>query len=95
MPEGDTIHKVASYLAPRLSGRVIDELQIEATTGADRCKAVRIQRVFARGKHLFFELDNGFALRSHLGMYGSWHRYAPDETSALISLPTPLRREES
>ena len=35
--------------------------------------------MYARGKHLFVALDNGRVLRSHLGMYGTWHRYAPGE----------------
>jgi endonuclease-8 len=35
--------------------------------------------VTARGKHLFIEFDSGTALRIHLGMYGSWHRYSRGE----------------
>lgn len=46
---------------------------------AARCRSRRIEGVTARGKHLFIELDNQTALRSHLGMHGSWHRYAPGE----------------
>jgi endonuclease-8 len=34
--------------------------------------------VEARGKHLRIQLDNGKMLRSHLGMYGSWHVYGPE-----------------
>lgn len=79
MPEGDTIHKVANYLAPRLTDHVIEDVQMADSAGASRCRSARISAVVARGKHLFFELDNGLAIRSHLGMYGSWHRYAPDE----------------
>jgi len=36
--------------------------------------------VVAQGKHLFIELDDGRLLRSHLGLYGSWHHYAPGES---------------
>jgi endonuclease-8 len=36
--------------------------------------------VFAHGKHLFIEFDNALMLRSHLGMYGAWHRYGHGET---------------
>ena len=39
----------------------------------------RIEAVYALGKHLFLALDHGRLLRSHLGMYGSWHRYRPHE----------------
>jgi endonuclease-8 len=35
--------------------------------------------VEARGKHLLIRFDNGLVLRTHLGMHGSWHRYAPGE----------------
>ena len=79
MPEGDTIHKVANYLAPRLTDHVIEDVHVTGFADAERCRHARIRGVVARGKHLFFELDNGLAIRSHLGMYGSWHRYAPGE----------------
>ena len=35
--------------------------------------------VEALGKHLLIRLDSGLELRTHLGMHGSWHRYAPGE----------------
>jgi endonuclease-8 len=79
MPEGDTVHKLANYLAPRLEGQSILRLDMPDADGARRCAGRRILEVFARGKHLFFELDNALLIRSHLGMYGSWHRYRPDE----------------
>jgi endonuclease-8 len=75
MPEGDTIHKIANYLAPRLQGQRIESIQMAATSPA--AEGRKVLRVTARGKHLFFDLDNGTSLRSHLGMYGSWHRYPP------------------
>lgn len=77
MPEGDTIHKIANYLAPRLEGQRIDELEADDGHLASRCRGRVIDAVDARGKHLFFGLDNELAIRSHLGMYGSWHRYPP------------------
>lgn len=88
MPEGDTIHKVAAALRPRLLGRRIRALRIapgawcQATpteAEAITAKARTITDVRAHGKHLFIELDGTVQLRSHLGMYGSWHRYAPGE----------------
>jgi endonuclease-8 len=39
----------------------------------------RVDAVRAHGKHLFIDFDNGMSLRSHLGLYGSWHRYATGE----------------
>ncbi|MEM7707103.1 MAG: DNA-formamidopyrimidine glycosylase family protein [Pseudomonadota bacterium] len=75
MPEGDTIHKIANYLKPRLDGQPLESLVL-----ADRCaersvSAKSIKSVRAAGKHLFVDLDNGQSVRSHLGMHGSWHRY--------------------
>jgi endonuclease-8 len=79
MPEGDTVHKVAAYLAPRLEGRRIRRLGAPDPAAARLCTGQRIRRVLAKGKHLFIELDNDWTLRSHLGMYGSWHRYREGE----------------
>ena len=77
MPEGDTIHKIANFLAPRMAGQTLLDACLADTAAARRCVGRRVSDVVARGKHLFIELDNGFALRSHLGMHGSWHRYPP------------------
>lgn len=78
MPEGDTVFKVAAYLRPQLQGRRLVAGLVRAGGTLDlagRC----IGEVFARGKHLFIELDDRDLLRSHLGMWGSWHGYAPHE----------------
>ncbi len=78
MPEGDTIHKIANYLAPRLQDQTLRHLRM-ADPSSDRCAGRRVSSVFAHGKHLFIELDDELLVRSHLGMYGSWHRYRPNE----------------
>lgn len=87
MPEGDTVFKIARYLQPRLRGRVLRvgdimptnrATGIAAETGADLA-GCRVEDVQARGKHLFITFADGRVLRSHLGMWGSWHAYAPDE----------------
>ncbi|MFB3909573.1 MAG: Fpg/Nei family DNA glycosylase [Candidatus Eisenbacteria bacterium] len=74
MPEGDTVHKIAGYLAPRLTGRTIRAGRAAAHPEVDLAGR-RIEEVRVHGKHLFFSLDDGTWLRSHLGMHGSWHRY--------------------
>ncbi|MEM1260881.1 MAG: DNA-formamidopyrimidine glycosylase family protein [Pseudomonadota bacterium] len=74
MPEGDTIHKIAAYLAPRLEQQIIQQLTL-GQRHDERFAGSRVDRVEARGKHLFIDFDNGVALRSHLGMHGSWHSY--------------------
>ncbi len=79
MPEGDTIHKIANYLAPKLASQLLVNVRMADPLAAEKCRRQRIDSVYARGKHLFVSLHNGTVLRSHLGMYGSWHRYAKGE----------------
>jgi endonuclease-8 len=79
MPEGDTVHKLAAYLAPELTGRKL-VTGMARTTPAVSLADKRIERVYARGKHLFIVFDDHQLLRSHLGMWGSWHGYEPGES---------------
>lgn len=78
MPEGDTVFKLAEYLRPELQGRALITGIVRASQPVDLAGR-RIGGVFSHGKHLFIELDDGRLLRSHLGMWGSWHGYAPGE----------------
>jgi endonuclease-8 len=87
MPEGDTIHKVAAALRPFLEGKSIRRARIGkgprvglgCAGFAERLEGRWVEVVFARGKHLWIRVEGGIALRSHLGLHGSWHRYAPGE----------------
>lgn len=79
MPEGDTIHSVAAALAP-----LLENVRIERAAGRllplhGELTGRRVQHIYAKGKHLFMALDDGGVLRSHLGLYGSWHRYQAGE----------------
>ena len=78
MPEGDTVFKLAAYLRPQLLGRTLGRGSLYGLRRDDLCGR-QVSDVYARGKHLFVELDARQLLRSHLGMYGSWHTYAPGE----------------
>ena len=62
----------------RLSGTTIRKAWLR-TRKPQTLVEHRIDDVYAHGKHLFIALEGGFLLRSHLGMYGSWHRYRPRE----------------
>jgi endonuclease-8 len=77
MPEGDTIHKVAAAMRPFL----LDKVCIDGWTrdGRLRLEDRRVLSVDPLGKQLLIGFEDGFTLRSHLGMSGSWHRYAPGE----------------
>ncbi len=78
MPEGDTIHKLASALAPELRGTLVTDLRLRRLS-AEALIGHRIQSLTSEGKHLFMGFDNALVLRSHLGLYGSWHRYLVGE----------------
>lgn len=76
MPEGDTIHKIANFLRPRLVSEVVQGLEVAPRFERRPVAGRSIRDVQARGKHLYINFDDDTALRSHLGMYGSWHFYA-------------------
>ncbi len=80
MPEGDTLHRTAAGLRPHLVGRrVIGAQARQPGPRAGLLVGRTITSVDAIGKHLLIRFDSGLELRSHLGMHGSWHRYAPGE----------------
>lgn len=90
MPEGDTVRKLAAVLAPALQGRALHGVRV---WGRDypELRGSPVQGVLSKGKHLYFELGEGLCLRSHLGLYGSWHRYRqgqpwlkPERQAALV-----------
>ncbi len=80
MPEGDTLARTAAGLRPYLVGRLV-------TAASARMPGPRaallvgstVTAVEASGKNLLLGFDNGFEIRTHLGMHGSWHRYRPGE----------------
>ena len=77
MPEGDTIHKIANFMRPRLLGCTVEQVEV-AGTRMSELQARTVVRVEAVGKHLLIALspeDGGWVLRTHLGMQGTWHRY--------------------
>lgn len=81
MPEGDTVFKLARYLLPELAGeRVMQGVaRLIPSQASVTLDGRMVATVYPRGKHLFIAFDDGWVLRSHLGMRGSWHGYAPGE----------------
>jgi endonuclease-8 len=80
VPEGDTLRRTASGLAPYLVGRQVSAAR--ARPGGPQVQRVigsTIETVEAQGKNLLIRFDNGLELRTHLRMNGSWHRYRPGE----------------
>lgn len=74
MPEGDTVHCLAELLGSALVGSLLMRAQIRGQVSPD-LGGQRIRGVRSKGKHLYLDLEGGLCLRSHLGLYGSWHRY--------------------
>lgn len=99
MPEGDTIHKLAAFMAPDLVDQPITSLWLRQRGEVGDLVGRRVTAVRALGKNLLMTLgpsgERGVIFHSHLGMYGSWHRYRPDERwkqprwKAAASLGTP------
>jgi endonuclease-8 len=79
MPEGDTLYRTAAGLRPYLVGRTV--LAARATRGAQvgRLVGASVDSVDTNGKNLLMRFSNGLAVRTHLRMTGTWHRYRPGE----------------
>lgn len=78
MPEGDTVTKVARFLDAALADSRVERISLHPAFGVSIGPA-DIDQVSAHGKHLYIALLDGRVLRSHLGLYGSWHRYRRGE----------------
>lgn len=89
MPEGDTIHRIAARLAPRLTGKTLERVTTQGlvrdVTGAT------VTGVSAHGKHLVIELDTGAYLRAHLGMNGRFRAYNRAAGDAVLRRLSPGR----
>lgn len=82
MPEGDTLFQAATRLRAALAGstlRRVSGSHRDVVRHGGRLAGSRVTGVESAGKHLLIDFDNGWALRTHLGMPGSWHLYRPDE----------------
>lgn len=79
MPEGDTIFKIAAYLRRHLEGA---NLVGGRVTGYPEweLEGRRVTHVECQGKHLWLTLDDDHSLRTHLGLWGTWHHYGRDES---------------
>ena len=63
MPEGDTIHRIAAAMTPRLQGKVVREVTI-AKKPQTRFASCRIDNVQALGKHLLIDFENDLFLKN-------------------------------
>ena len=84
MPEGDTIFRAAATLQRALAGHRVERFEsvFPALTRVHEDHpfvGATIDRVHSRGKHLLMQFSNGFVLRTHMRMNGSWHIYRRGE----------------
>jgi endonuclease-8 len=82
VPEGDTIHKIARAMAPRLEGRVVTGLWLRDRGWLAPLAGLHVLEVAPLGKHLLVALGEPaptrrarWVLHVHLGMHGRWHRH--------------------
>jgi endonuclease-8 len=79
VPEGDTIHRLALQLRPKLVGQTLDRVIVRGVPREAAPAGERVTSVSAHGKHLVIATDGGAEIRVHLGMNGRWYRVEPDK----------------
>lgn len=75
VPEGDTIHAVASRLRATLVDQPLTAVELPRLPGPVPPAGTRVERIEARGKHLLIWLSDGHVIHSHLRMTGVWRIY--------------------
>jgi endonuclease-8 len=77
VPEGDSIHRVARRLRPRLEGRRLVDARVRGDVRVAALVGKQVAAVESRGKHLLVRAAEGPTVRVHLGMRGRWRRFEP------------------
>jgi formamidopyrimidine-DNA glycosylase len=74
MPEGHTVHRIASLFNTMFAGRTVEACSPQGRfrDGANVLDGTTLRSSYARGKHLFGVFDHDRILRVHLGIYGAW-----------------------
>jgi endonuclease VIII len=85
MPEGHTIHRIAIDHSKILRGKHVAVSSPQGRFGADAAlvDGVRLKRLEAYGKHLFYHWANGLMGHVHLGLFGRFRVYrgaGPNDT---------------
>jgi endonuclease-8 len=84
MPEGDTIFRAAATLQRALGGKRVERFEsvfpaLNRVDDDHPFAGTTIDSVRAQGKHLLMQFSNGYVLRTHMRMNGSWHIYRRGE----------------
>ena len=77
MPEGDTIHRVATRFEAALVGKEMETAEAPNARSpihrrAGELAGLTLERAEARGKHLLLHFSGDRVVHSHLGMNGRW-----------------------
>ncbi|HJE61603.1 MAG TPA: Fpg/Nei family DNA glycosylase [Nocardiopsis listeri] len=74
MPEGHTLHRLATHFDKTFGGGAVRATSPQGrfSDGAARIDGRVLVESEAHGKHLFLGFDSGEWLRVHLGLYGAW-----------------------
>jgi formamidopyrimidine-DNA glycosylase len=75
LPEGHTLHRVATRLRDRFAGRPVASTSPQGrfAAGAARVDGRRLVRAEAWGKHLFIDFEDvAETVHVHLGLFGGW-----------------------
>ncbi|MFP4312020.1 MAG: Fpg/Nei family DNA glycosylase [Nitriliruptoraceae bacterium] len=79
MPEGDTIHRIATRLRPVLRGQPLTRIDLPRVPRPHPVVGSTVTGIEARGKHLLVHTSERLSIHTHLRMTGSWHLYRPGE----------------
>ena len=79
VPEGDSLHNLATRRRPALVGAVLRSLRVPEASGPPPAIGSTILAVEARGKYLRIRFDGGIELQTHLQMNGRWLLQRADE----------------
>ncbi|MEY2446090.1 MAG: endonuclease, partial [Ilumatobacteraceae bacterium] len=91
MPEGHTIHRIAIDHSAILRGKSVAVSSPQGRFAADAAliDGVRLRRIEAYGKHLFYSWSNGLVGHVHLGLFG---RFRVHRGNAPSDAPTVRMR---
>lgn len=84
MPEGPIIKNMGDRLRSALEGHPITAMRSRYKRARledwpEYIQGQTVTAVRTHGKNLFIDLANGYAIYSHMLMWGSWHIYRPGE----------------
>jgi endonuclease-8 len=74
MPEGDNILRVATVLTREIVGQPLSHLELNDLGAVPELAGQQIVSVKPHGKQMLVNFEQGWSLRVHLGMHGSWLR---------------------